>query len=934
MKFKIYINLLAGGLLFSNLGAAEAQTLQRTVNSSDSLTVIPVAYGRATKQNVTYSVSTIQGSDIINNSVYAAGNTLYGKLPGLAVLQRTSEPGNDAPTLYLRGRSTTATNTPLIMVDGIERDLNDVPVEDIASISVLKDAAATVLYGIRGANGAILVTTRRGVTGDLKINAKLEQGFQTPTRVPTFVNSAQFVKLYNQALINDGLAPQYTDEQIAGYESGDRYYYPNVNWQDEVAKEYAPGSKANINVSGGDKIGTYFVSLGYFHQGGIYKNTQMNEGYSTNEFLDNVSFRSNLDLNASKNWSFGLDLSGRIYQRNSPSVSSSTIWDMIYKYPSHLFPVYVQDGVYGGTSVYPNNIVGYINSQGYHRQNNRLINSTLSTKYDFGDWVKGLSAGTRFSTDNYYANAEGHEKSFLVRELLGQDASGQPVLSPAIGTNGQLQPLASNGNPINDEQNRRNTFEANLQYSPQLGNSNSFNALVMYHQDRQITGAASPFNYQFISGRVNYGYHNRYFAEVGASYSGTEAFPKGHRFGFFPAASVAWVLSEENFLKDNPVVNLLKLRLSAGAVGNSSVGERFSDLRQYVNSGTYYFGSANAGQGGIYEGVTPNKNFTWETSYKYDAGLDTRLFNSLDASLTYFFEKRKDILVSWSTILPAIYGSNLPNINAGTIHNHGFEGSLFYTKQQVNWGYRAGLNASYVTDKIKYFPEAPQPYDYLYKTGNRVNQPYMLEAIGFFNSVDEINSSPEQTFGPVKPGDIKYKDQNGDGRIDEFDIVPLKNSALPTWDLGLDLGFNYKGFDISAFFQGQLGRSIYLGNEPYLFWPLYNDSARISAYPDEFWTEETKNTATYPRLTTIENKNNYRASSLWYVNGNFLRMRMLDIGYSLPKHAIRRAGLSSARIFVRAMNLFTLDHLDYADPEVQSGYPVMKSYNAGISLQF
>lgn len=936
MNLDIYksLSIICLSALAYTVSAQSPGEVEIVKDSVSSDSKIAVAYGQSTRHSVTYSTSSVKGADLIKNSVYLSGNALYGKLPGLTVLQRTGEPGSDAPAFFLRGRSTTKTNTPLVIVDGIERDLNDVQLEDIESISLLKDASAAVIYGIRGANGVINVVTKRGKTGPLVINGKVEQGIMAPTRTPEFLNSADYVKLYNQALVNDGFSALYTPDQIAGYESGDRYYFPDVNWRDEVTKKNAMGTKVNVDVAGGDKTATYYVSLGYFDQGGIYKNTDMNEGYSTNIGLDNVSFRSNLDLKVNDKWSFGLDLNGRINQKNSPYSATTTTWDMISKYPSHLFPVYVQNGVYGGTSIYPNNLVGYINSRGYRRTNNRVILSTLSTKYDFGDLIKGLSAGIRYSVDNFYSNQEGHTKTFAVRELLGKDDSGNPLLSPAIGVNGNLAPLTNSGLPTNDEQSRRSTLEGNLQYAPHIGQNHRLNTQLIYHQDRLTIGNESPYNYQFLSGRANYSYMNRYFAEIGASYSGTEAFPKGQQFGFFPAVSTGWDISQENFLKNNKTINYLKVRASVGIVGNSAVGERFSNLRQYIADDGYYFGSANASQGGLYPGVIANNTFTWETANKYDIGIDARLFKDLDISFTYFFERRKDILVSETVLVPGIFGGDLPNVNAGITNKKGIEAALSFAKRKSTWGYHTGLNISYVTDRIEYLPETAQPYDYLYRTGHRINQPFMLEAIGFFNSTADIQNSPFQTFGTVQPGDIKYKDQNSDGLINNFDEIAMNNTTLPTWDIGFDLGFNFGNFDVSAFFQAQLGRSLYLGNEPLLFWPLTNDGGKISTYAKQYWTEQTKTTADHPRLTTQENDNNYRESSFWYVNGDFLRLRSLDIGYNLPQQLIKKAKMRNARIFLRGMNLFTADHLKYTDPEVLSGYPVMKSYNAGISLQF
>lgn len=910
-----------------------AITSQKADSSMPS-SLVQVPYGQVSKQALTYSVSTVYNKDVVNNSVFHPGNSLFGKLPGLTVLQRTGEPGNDGPAFYLRGRSTTKTTAPLFLVDGFERNIGDVQLEDIESISVLKDAAATVMYGIRGANGVVLITSRRGKTGKVRVAGQVEQLLMAPTREPEFRSSADFVQLYNQALVNDGLAPLYSPDQIEGYKAGDPYFYPNVDWRREATADYATGTRANVNVSGGDKFAAYYVSLGYYQQGGLYKNTDQNEGYSTNIGFDNFLFRSNLDLNVNNNWTFRLDLAGRVNQKNAPVVATNTIWDQLYKYPSHLFPVYVQDNVYGGSSIYPDNPIGQINSRGYRQTNNRALLSTLSTKYDFNKVVKGLTGGLTYTFDNYYYNEEGYTKNFAVVELLGRDAAGQPVLSQAVGTNTNLKTLSASGYPYNDEQSKRTAFEGNLQYQTSLGSGHALNAQIVYHQDRLILGSESPYNFLHLSSRVNYNWLNRYFVEIGASYSGNEKFPEHERFGFFPAVSAAWVLSEEPFLKGDPTVSFLKLHASAGKVGNSSVGERFSYLSQYISGPGYNFGNSNAGQSGLQPGTVANKDFTWETAYKYDAGVTATFLKNLDFGLTYFFQKREDILVDANGFTPAIIGADLPSVNAGITHNTGVEALLYYKKQLKGWGYHAGFNASYVTDKIKYIPETAQPYDYLYRTGHPINQPFMLEAIGFFESDADIQNSPVQTFGAVKPGDIKYKDQNGDNVIDIYDEVPLKRTALPNWDMGLDLGFNIKGFSLTAFFQGQMGRSLYLGNEPILFWPLINNNGRMATYARQFWTEETKHTADYPRLTTQENKNNYRESSFWYVNGDFFRLRSLELGYSLPPSWIQKAKLSRARVFLRGQNLWTVDHLNYTDPEVLSGYPVMKSYSAGINVNF
>lgn len=893
---------------------------------------INVAFGKVTKEKLINSVSQIGGENTINNSVFSTGNSLYGKLPGLFVMPRTGEPGNDAPDLFIRGLSSTGKNAPLVIVDGIERDLNHVPIEDIEAISVLKDAASCVIYGIRGANGVIVVTTKRGRDGKLSLNGNFEQGVFSAIRTPGFVTAANYAQLYNQALINDGLDPLYSQEQISGYENGSSIIYPDVDWQREVTRNYASGTKANMNISGGDRVAKYFVSLGYFRQGGIYKEIDNDDAYSTNVNLTNFTFRSNLDINMNKNWKVGLDIAGRVYQKNEPFASANNIWDVMYKYPSHLFPVFVQDQEYGGTSYFVNNPVGYVNSRGYRQTNNRLIQSTLFTRYNLNSVLKGLSAGLKYSTDNFYTNQEGYTKTFSVKEIIGLDAIGRPILSSPIGTNTNISPLTNSGYPTNDIQNKRNTFEGDIYYSPYIAKNQQLTTQILYHQDRLIIGSESPYNFQFISGRANYDYNSKYLIEFAASYSGTEAFPKNKRYGFFPAGAVGWMISNEPFLKGKLALNSLKLYFSAGSVGNATLGERFSDLRQYVSGSSYSFGNANASQSGLSSGLLSNPGFTWETAHKYDVGVDVRLLKMVDFSIVYFKQNRKNILISDATLTPAIIGASLANINAVSVKSNGLEMHTSISQQSKQWGYNAGISATYATSQISEMPEAGQPYPYLYRKGYPLNQPFLLEAIGFFESEADIQNSPLQEFGIVKPGDIKYKDQNNDGHINEFDLYPLRNSPFPKWDFGIDLGGRYHSLEVSVFFQGQAARSIYLGNEPLIFWPLSNNGARITSYANHFWTEQNRTNADYPRLSTMENFNNYRASTFWYRNGAFLRLRSLNISWSLPESKLRQIRLQKAVIFLRGMNLSTWDYLKYADPEVLAGYPVMKSYNAGIRL--
>ena len=889
-------------------------------------------YGNMPKRNVTSSVSSVTGKDIEKNSVYSLGNVLFGKIPGLIVDQAGGEPGNDAPGFNVRGVGTFGwSKAPLILVDGFERDLNSVSVYDVEAISVLKDAAATSMYGIRAANGVIMVITKRGIPGKSRLNVDITQGLQSPIRLPEFVNSAQFAKMYNQALVNDGLPPRYSADDIAGFESGNRLYYPDVNWMKETVRQYAPSTSVNISSQGGNKIARYYVSLGYLNSNGIYKNTDMNDGYSTNSNLDRINFRSNIDVNLVRDLTLRLNLGGQINDINSPRMATADIWNRLYDYPSHLFPVYVGNNLYGGTSTFPDNPMGYINSRGYRTNHNRFFQSDLDLKYNLNQFVKGLAAGVRVGFDNQYNVNDAWSKTFAVYQVSKDPASGNPVISAPIGANTNLTYTS----PYGDSQNRRSTLEAYSEYKSLVNEKHSLNVLVMYFQTRQVIGKENPYNNQAVNGRFQYSYDNRFFGEISASYSGSEAFAKGKRFGLFPAVSGAWIISEEDFLKNNDLINYLKLRGSAGIVGTSRVETRFGFRQLYVGSGTYYFGSSNGGVSGITESTIANSDLTFEKSYQYEVGFDSRLFHLFDLSVAAFRHFRTDILTSQSTTVPTVFGGTLPSVNKGKVRNQGIEASLLWKKQNALSGYFAKLNMSYIKDKVILMEEevVPQGSEYYYRTGMPVYYSYGLQAIGLFRSEDDIAGSPVQQFGPVKPGDIKYNDRNKDGVINNYDIGPICNGSLPTLEFGFELGFNVKGFDFQAMLQAQLDRYINLASYSNLFFPLRTNQ-KISTYVKDPWTVENRETAQYPRLTTIDNANNYRSSSYWYRNGDFLKLRSVEVGYTLPEKIVNRIRLSQTRLFLRGMNILTLDHFKYSDPENISGYPAMKSYNIGLKLQF
>lgn len=904
-----------------------AQTTAEDPATDSSAQMQLITYGKRSKRSISSSVSTITGADVEKNTVFSLGNALYGKMPGLIVDQNSGEPGNDLPGLTVRGVQTFGfARAPLVLVDGFIRDLNSVSVFDIESISVLKDASATAMYGIQAANGVVLVKTKSGKQGKSKLTVDYTSGFQSPTRLPEFYGSAAFAEMYNQALANDKLPALYSAADIEGYKAGSSSLYPNVDWIGETVGKNAPIHTLNLSSSGGNRYAQYYVSLGYLYNTGIYKNTRLNEGYSTNSDLNRINFRSNIDVQVLKDLTLRLNLGGQINDINAPRMATSDIWNRLYEYPTHLFPVFAQPGMLGGTSSFPDNPFGYINNRGYRNIHNRFFQSDLEVKYNLNRYVNGLEMGARVGFDNFYTVTDGWSRTFSVFQFTKDPVTGAPIMSAPIGNSTNL----SYNSPFSEAQNRRGTAEIYLSYKKKINQNHALEFLTLYNQTRQIVGRENPFNMQSVNSRLHYAYKDKWYTDLTVSYGGTEAFAKGSRFGLFPALSSAYVLVDQQKDKD-AFLNFLKVRASAGMVASSNVGTRFGFRELYVGGGSYFFGNTNAGASMITEGVTANPNLSFEKSYQYETGFDARLFNQLDLSVAVFQQNRTNILTSQSTLIPALYGGVLPNVNRGEVRNRGVELALLWKKQFRNAGFFARFNMSIIRDKVMEMAEeiVPAGSEYFYRKGSPVFYTYGLESIGFFSSEEDIANSPRQMFGPVQPGDLKYRDRNNDGVINNYDVGPIGNGTVPAKEFGFELGFNIHRFDFQVMLQGQFDRNINLANYGNLFFPL-RSSPKISTFVQNPWTKDNSATATYPRLSTLENANNYRTSTFWLRNGDFVKVRSVELGYNFHLPFLKKNSTEMSRIFVRGMNLFTIDTFRYSDPENVSGYPTMRSLNVGL----
>ncbi|MCJ8164302.1 TonB-dependent receptor [Pontibacter sp. E15-1] len=898
--------------------------------------VVNVAYGKQPYVGSTAAIATISGGEMRKTLTPSLSNTLYGRLPGLTVLQGSGEPGYDEPSLLIRGLSTCNNAGFLVMVDGFEASFDQLNVEEIESVSVLKDAAALALYGIRGANGAILVTTKRGQAGKSEITFNARTGLQQPTRLPEFLGAYDYGRLYNEALANDGLPQRYTDEDLAAYQTGsDPFLHPDVNWYDEVLRESAPISDYSFTFSGGSKAARYFVLLGYMQNEGLYARTDKQRKENSNADFRKYNFRTNLDVDLNSKITASLDLGGRIEDRSFPNYNGLALWDNMARYPANAFPVRNPDGSWGGNSVYPDNPVATVLDRGLNTSHDRNLMATLRLSEDLSSLAKGLTFRQALSVNNWHRGNYNKTRNYTYNELIkGITSDGRDTLIyRQRGTDSDFS-VDEGGN---DQWNRFNV-QAALDYTRQFGN-HGVDAMVMYHQDvYDVSGNNVPYAQQSVMGRLNFNYKSRYFTELGFAYSGSERFPKGNRFGFFPALSAAWVVSNEDFLQQNATLSFLKARASVGLVGSDRlIGNRFAYVQDYYYSGDYRFGNENTAIGTIMEGTLGNPDITWEKALKYNVGFDGSIRNKLDFTLDLFYEKRTDILASAAATIPAYIGVGAPYQNVGEVLNRGFEINVTYRDQIGDFGYFVGASSSFARNKIVEMNEVTRAEDYLYRTGHAVGQLFGLEAVGFYNTGDfqengMLNPAlPVSTFAPVQPGDIRYRDQNNDGFIDENDEIAIGKPSYPELTYTANLGAQFKGFDVEVFFQGIANRDVYLNGS--YFWAFVDD-ANIAANALGRWTPDNAATATYPRLTTLPNANNYRPSTSWMRSGSALRLRNVEVGYTLPGAIADKVRLSNARIFASGFNLFTWDEVDAMDPVSLSGYPPLKSYTLGVRLQF
>ena len=933
----------------------DVQMSEEKTNAIDE--VVVTGLGTQKKLTVTGAITNVDVSQMKQFPSSNFTNALAGNVPGIIAMQSSGQPGKSTSRFWVRGISTFgASASAMILVDGFERNnIDDLNIEDIESFSVLKDASATAIYGSKGANGVILITTKHGKAGKININVKGEASYNTRTITPKFIDAPTYANLLNEARVTRNLAPQYQPEELALIRSGlDPDFYPNVDWSKLLLKNGAMSYRADLSMSGGGNTARYFVSLSYVEDQGMYNTDEtLRKKYDTNANYKRWNYRMNVDIDVTPMTIIKLGVSGNLNKRNSPGLGDQYLWSELFGFNALSSPVLYSNGyvpAYGNSVPQMNPWVSSTRT-GYNEEwdNNIQTNVTVDQKLDF--ITKGLSFTGRFGYDTYNSNHIYYRLWPAMYRANSRDSQGNIIWDKLFEETSMSQKSGGDGS-------RHEFLEALLRWDRTFDKLHNFSAVSRFTQDERIQtrnigtdikNSVSKRN-QGLAGQLTYNYALRYFIDFNFGYNGSENFADHHRYGFFPAFSLAWNVAEEPLVKKAlPWLNMFKLRYSWGKVGNDNMG-RFPYLYtlDYTPNIGYNWGS-NLSSGtipGIHYTQMASPNVTWEVARKTDFGFDFVAFdNKFSLTMDYFHEKRTGIFIQ-RMFLPDITGlESYPWANVGAVKSQGFDGNFQYKDHigEINWTVRG--NITYSKNTILERDEENNVYAYQYGKGYRVNQQRGLIALGLFRDYDDIRNSPKQSWGTVQPGDIKYKDVNGDGIVDDGDRVAIGATDTPSLIYGLGASVSWRGFDLNLHFQGA-GKYTFLIN-----------SGAVNAFRDGRWgnilqgitdnrwissdisgTKETENpNAPYPRLSYGYNLNNQQSSSFWLRNGRFLRLKNLDIGYTLPKPMVNTIHLESVRIYISGQNLITWSPFKLWDPELDSRqrgqiYPITRSFTAGIQI--
>ena len=903
---------------------------------------VAIGYGTQKKASIVGAIATIDPSEM-KVPVSKMSNALSGRLSGVISVQQSGEPGSGS-SFWIRGISTFGANSnPLVLVDGIERSLDLVDIEDVKDFSVLKDAAATAVYGVRGANGVILITTRSGEEGKPKVNFKHESGVVTPTRISDVVDGPTFCNLYNEAYGMDYYSQDFINNVISG---SDPDLYPNVDWVNEIFRNYSYNTRTNVNVSGGTSTVKYFVSGAYYYENSFFREDPM-QNYNTSIFYRKFNFRANVDVKITQHTTLNMNIANTFEQKNMPGTGSSNIYAHALMTPAISFPIVYSNGYLPGPGGgnQGDNPYSLLTQTGYRQAYYNNTQSVATLTHDFEWCLPGLTASLKASFDAFNSVWQNRtrtpEQWYNARRdpatgelLLTQQVQGSQTLSYGQTNDGW----------------RAMYLEANANYQRSFG-KHSVGALLLYQMSQKNyvgssagnSQAALPYRHQGIAARAMYNYDNKYFIEFNAGYNGSENFSPGHRFGFFPSVAAGWMVSNEKFwasLED--VIDKFKIKGSWGIVGNDQIGggRRFIYLETVVGGGGYRFGESATAYSSLRLGDWPNENVGWEESKKLDVGFDISFFRKLNVQFDYFYENRDGIFLQRESIPQFVGVTNTPWVNLGKMRNRGIDASVQYDQKVGQVHLSAIGNFTFARNVILEKDQPDYPELYMNRTGQAYNETFGYISDGLYVDETDIRTSPDQSFlGAQRPGDIKYKDLNLDGVIDEKDQKALGYTGVPEIVYGFGLSARWKGFDASVFFQGT--GNVKISRLSTLTAGFTNTPCLTNVYQDvveNHWSMDNPDPkADYPRLSIGTNTNNSVMSDFWLTDGSYLRLKSAEIGYTFPSKWMKAIHLSSLRVYVSGNNLATFSSFKLWDPDnmtSSTNYPLTRVVNLGIDIKF
>ncbi|NIG57484.1 TonB-dependent receptor [Chitinophaga sp. Cy-1792] len=975
-KYTLTLKGKAGIVIFSYVGYLKKELPAAQANGKIILSpdvkgmedVVVIGYATPKKPTVTGAVSAISGAQIRQSPSASLQNALAGKVPGLFTQQRSGQPGKDGAAFSIRGVSSYNTtdnnsaNNPLIIVDDIEftyDQVNQLDPNEIESISILKDASTTAVYGIRGANGVMVITTRRGKSGKPMLTLRNETGAQTPTRPPKMnsgYTTLEMLREYETTNMRDPAVkyPQYFSGNNLDYykDNSSPYLHPYVNWWDVLMRDYSLQNRTNFDISGGSDLIKYFISLGYLTQGGIYKNFSSGEGYNGNYFYNRYNFRSNIDIDPTKDLHIRVDLSGRFGTTNEPNDKAFNGGGTTFQYlwngelSSFGYPVYNENGTLGGTTSTSTkmNPLAVLTYSGYQRsyENNFNVVTSATHKLDF--ITQGLAANVLVSLASDYnfnrslTRANNEILTYYYDEIA-------QAYKPNVNNLYRMGRLSANGGYRGSA--RKLNLQASLNYGRSFGDHN-FSGLLLLNQNTNTDNswntttlgvdAGIPANFRGITGRIGYNYKLKYLLDFNTGYNGSDRFASSKKYGFFPAIGVGWNISEENFFKDNiHFIDALKIRGSYGSVGSDKIGSYKYLYEQVYTSGKgYNFGENSTSYSGTIEGDLGNLNVTWEKEKKTDIGVDIKMFNGkLGIVADYFSNLRYDILSTRGTVPQAI-GIGLPPMNLGRVSNKGYELEVEYNNRSHKLNYFARGQVSFAKNKILYKDEPIAKYPWLASTGKSIGQTFGYKFIGFYKDAEDVFKSPHLvTSVPMQnlfPGAMKFADLNGDGVIDDNDKIAM-GVNLPRYTAGLSFGLSYKGIDFSTLFQGSFDYVINIQRGSLAYSRPERQSVPFNLGRWTPWATD----ANYPALA--DGQGSPQTSTYWYRKGDYVRWKQFELGYTVPASLLKHKVVKSVRVYANGYNMaLVYNSLPVAiDPESALSssigeYPQQKIWNFGVQV--